>query len=190
MVCRAHTAVISGVNKNIVFPKQDHWHQLNEFHYTSPPCRLCLFVFTHSLLTVSFCQNHRPSPPTPHSPLPTLAALMQFHPQRWRADSYNYPSVCEMNHWAADWAAWWETSILSSTTECSQPSTPSLCWCPGLAHVHTELGERGRVWSAAAEHCSRSHDSYQGNVVSINSVTWTTQATPWLLLLNKSWLVC
>lgn len=93
---------------------------------------LCFHVLTsHSVFASS--ANHRPAP------LPTLAVLMQFHPQRWRADSYNYPSVCEMNHWAADWAAWWETSIVSCTTECSQPSTPSFCWKigPGLVHTYS-----------------------------------------------------
>lgn len=40
-----------------------------------------------------------------------------------------------MNHWVADWAAWWETSILSGTTECAQASPSSLCWCPGLART-------------------------------------------------------
>lgn len=91
---------------------------------------LCFHLLTsHSVF--AFSANHYPPP------LPSLAALMQFHPQRWRADSYNYPSVCEMNHWAADWAAWWETSIVSSTTECSQPSTPSFCWCPGLVHTYS-----------------------------------------------------
>lgn len=108
-------------------------------------CHSCLFVFTRSLCLCFL----RQTPPTPYSP--TLAALMQFHPQRWRADSYNYASVCEMNHWAADWAAWWETSILSSTTECSQPSTPSLCWCPGLAHVHIHC----HCWERRGVVCNR-----------------------------------
>lgn len=39
----------------------------------------------------------------------------------WEADSYNYPSVCEMNHWVGDWAAWWETSILSRVNEWAVP---------------------------------------------------------------------
>lgn len=148
MVCWAHTAVISwlhcGVTENIVFPEQDNWHQLNEFHYISYSIftlviPVSLFSLTHFSLRLCFLRQ-----PTYPPPLPTLAALMQFHPQRWREDSYNYPSVCEMNHWAADWAAWWETSILSSTTECSQPSIPSLCSCPWLARVHTQCHCRER----------------------------------------------
>lgn len=87
----------------------------------------CLFVL-HSL---TFCPVFALPGKQPSPPFPTL----RFSPQRWRADSYNYPSVCEMNHWVADWAAWWETSILSGTTECAQASPSSLCSCPGLART-------------------------------------------------------
>ncbi len=50
----------------------------------------------------------------------------------WGADSYNYPSVCEMNHWVGDWAAWWETSILSLANEWAVPS-PHLSLCFNLS---------------------------------------------------------
>lgn len=50
----------------------------------------------------------------------------------WGADSYNYPSVCEMNHWVGDWAAWWETSILSRANEWAVPS-PHLSLCFSLS---------------------------------------------------------
>lgn len=148
MVCSAQTAVIILLHCGVT--EQDHWHQLsNEFHYISYSIftfvvHVC-FLLTDFSLCVDFLHQYHPSL------FPTLASLMQFHPQRWRADSYNYPSVCEMNHWAADWAAWWETSILSSTTECSPPSTPSLCWCPGLARVHTHCHR----WERKGVVCNR-----------------------------------
>ena len=107
---------------------------------------LCFHSHTSHFILASCTSYHPP-------PLPTLALPMQFHPQRWRAEPYNYPSVCEMNHWAADWAAWWETSILNSSSECSQPSASSLCWCPGLACVHTQCHcwkRQGVVWN----HCT------------------------------------
>lgn len=88
-----------------------------------------------------------PNQTAPRLPLPTLP----LGPQRWRADSYNYPSVCEMNHWVADWAAWWETSILSGSTECA-PSSLSLM--PGCWHA---TAEGGRVWSAARVCCGKYH---------------------------------
>lgn len=102
-----------------------------------------------SSLSLCFCSL------TPHStlasctdlhllPLFSLALFVQFPPQRWGAESYNYPSVCEMNHWVTGWAARWETSILSSLTERSQPSPPSFCWCPGLARVHAPCHCWGR----------------------------------------------
>lgn len=50
----------------------------------------------------------------------------------WGADSYNYPSVCEMNHWVGDWAAWWETSILSRANKWAVPS-PHLSLCFSLS---------------------------------------------------------
>lgn len=87
----------------------------------------CLFVLCSLTSCPVFLTASQNSPPLP--PPPTL----RFCPQRWRADSYNYPSACEMNHWVADWAAWWETSILSGTTECARASPSSLRWCPGLA---------------------------------------------------------
>lgn len=104
-----------------------------QLNFTTSPTPSSLWAF----LSLSFPSLH-PAFLHPTSPLPTPAVLMHFHPQRWRAESCNYPSVCEMNHWATDWAAWWETSILSSLTECSQPTAPYLCWCPGLAWVHTQ----------------------------------------------------
>lgn len=62
-----------------------------------------------------------------------------------------------MNHWAADWAAWWETSILSSATECPQPSPSSpRCSCPGPARTYSAPPpEKDGVWSAVAASCSR-----------------------------------
>lgn len=108
-------------------------------------------VIPVSLFLLSHFSRCLPPPSNTPPPLPTLAVLIQFHPQRWRADSYNYPSVCEMNHWAADWAAWWETSILSRATECSQPSTSSLCRCPGLARVHAQC----HCWEEQGVVCSR-----------------------------------
>lgn len=167
----AYTSVIyllhSWVMENMAFPEQDHWQQLNVKFITSPTPSLrssSLSLCFHSLTSHSvFASSAKHHPLLP----PTLAALMQFHPQRWRADSYNYPSVCEMNHWAADWAAWWETSILSSTTECSQPSTPSLA---GM-NIFIATVEKDRVWSAAPVCCSRNYDIWQGNVVITNTVT-------------------
>lgn len=96
----------------------------------------CRFVF-HSLTSCS-------QPKSPQLPLPTL----RFGPQRWRADSYNYPSVCEMNHWVADWAAWWETSILSGTTLCSGFSIVSLPM-PGAGTHKLRKGGCGPVCAEA-----------------------------------------
>lgn len=73
----------------------------------------------------------------------------------WGADSYNYPSVCEINHWVGDWAAWWETSILSWANEWAVPS-PHLSLCfnlsRSLSFPHFSLHLCGSFY-----HCCRWH---------------------------------
>lgn len=57
-----------------------------------------------------------------------------------------------MNHWVADWAAWWETSILSATTFVlrlfHRLSLP-------MPVAGTHMLRKGRVWSCLC--CGRHH---------------------------------
>lgn len=104
--------------------------------------------FIHSHLTLSLL----PLPTTtthPYSP-PRLRSC-SFIPRGEEQTPIITQVSFEMNHWVADWAAWWETSILNSTTKCAQPSTSSLCWCLGLpVHILCHCWERQGV---VCSHC-------------------------------------
>ena len=69
MLCRVHTAVISCFTVDhwkYCFPEQDHWHQLNEFHYIySSIFTLVIPVSLFSLTSHSVFSSFAPHP---HSP--------------------------------------------------------------------------------------------------------------------------
>ncbi len=164
MVCWAHTAVISWlhcrVTENIVFPEQDHWHQLNEFRCISYSIftlviPVSLFSLTHFSLRLCFLpptNTHPHSPPWLRScsfiprgeeqtPIITqvsvkwiIGRLIELHDGKHPSWVVRLSVLSSLPHLSAD-AQGWHVCILNATAE------------------------RDRVWSGTAACCSRKHDS-------------------------------